>query len=125
MGFAYQKLQAEQSLSRVCVMISKNGEKIGGKPVKDGTKTEEPVRARRLGRAGCRYWRLWARIAYAVIDSTAMSAAMGCIAGARQITMVAISQTIRPPRGPFPELRMGASFATSRAANGRGNVVQR
>lgn len=51
-----------------------------------------------LGRAGRRYWRPLVVTAYAVIDSTAMSAAMGCIAGARQMTMIAINHTCRRRR---------------------------
>lgn len=40
MGFAYQELQAEQSLSHVYVTISKNGENIGARLVKDGTRSK-------------------------------------------------------------------------------------
>lgn len=52
----------------------------------------------KLGRAG-RYRRLGV-IAQMAIAITTRSAAMECIAGARLMTMTAISHTCRPPRGP-------------------------
>ena len=57
------------------------------------------------GGLGCRYWR---RIVQMAIAMMVMSAATLSIAGARQMTIMAISQIGEPPRGSSSNLRMSA-----------------
>lgn len=70
----------------------------------------------KLGRVG-RYRRLGV-IAQMTIAITAMSAAMECIAGARLMTMTAISHTCRLTTSPIRRSRMAPSHTEIRVVLG-------
>lgn len=70
----------------------------------------------KLGRAG-RYRRLGV-IAQMAIAITTMSAAMECIAGARLMTMTAISHTCRLTTSPIRRPRIAPSHTEIRVVSG-------